>query len=420
MNDILFYINYAITLIFGVWLSATYCDIRFTKKNHFLLLGLCAFCGSLQLLCLFLWGEAKTWELYPLITHLPLLLFLIFKYKKRFVTALASITLAYLCCQPSLWVGLLIESLTDIGEIVWIGRILTTIAVGYIIILKLNKYIYRILNLDKRTVMIFAAVPVVFYVYDYIVNVYTNIWASHTLLVSEFLSTSLCVSFMGFCIAYYRQQTKRNIAEQKEQIFQVTVQQQERELFAIKQSDLETKLLRHDMRLLLSNLAMCIENDDKEASLKLINGYIKNVDAAKVQRYCKNDTINYILTNFDSRFKADNINFSAIVEIDDLTVDELAFSSIVSNALDNAYNALAQMDIEDRQVKLMLKESGGKLLLSIKNTIKVAPIFVDGMPVTTKTGHGYGTQSIRYLTEKLGGIYQFSVQDEMFVVRVMV
>ena len=67
----------------------------------------------------------------------------------------------------------------------------------------------------------------------------------------------------------------------------------------------------------------------------------------------------------------------------------------------------------------MLKDSGGKLLLSVKNTFNGTPVFIDGLPTTNKKGHGYGTQSIRYMTEKLGGKCQFSTQDNIFILRVV-
>ena len=68
----------------------------------------------------------------------------------------------------------------------------------------------------------------------------------------------------------------------------------------------------------------------------------------------------------------------------------------------------------------MLKNSDGRLLLSVKNLFKDMPAFVDGIPTTDKRGHGYGTQSIRYMTEKLGGKCQFSSQNDMFILRVVI
>ena len=107
--------------------------------------------------------------------------------------------------------------------------------------------------------------------------------------------------------------------------------------------------------------------------------------------------------------------------MEELPVDEVIFTSIVSNALENALNAQRALPPEKRQIKLVLRRSDGKLLLSVKNPF-AGPSPIDPLsqlPVTTKTGHGYGTQSILYLTEKLGGKCRFAVQNDIFILRIV-
>ena len=420
MSDtILFFAYHSLTLLFGVVLSVAFCGLRFTKKNDCAFLSLLIFCSILQLVVFNLLGEKAVWELYPLITHLPLLLLLCLAFRKRVATVTASISLAYLCCQPSKWIGLLVEAFIQSDSVVWSIRIFVMLLVAFIAIRFLASYISEIFNKDTRSVLIFASVPLIYYAFDYFVGVYTDLWASHYRIVAEFLAFFLCVIFMAFCVVYYKEYEKKADAERKEQILSITAQQRAKEVTAIKQSSMETSLLRHDMRLLLSNLALSIEKDDKEASLKMISGFVTQVEAASVHRYCKNDTVNYVLANFEGKCKEQQIDFCVTVELDELAVDEIMFSSIISNALDNALNAQTELPPTDRKIKLMLKDSGGKLLLSVKNTFAGTPVFIDGLPTTNRKGHGYGTQSIRYMTEKLGGKCQFSTHDNIFILRVV-
>ena len=95
---------------------------------------------------------------------------------------------------------------------------------------------------------------------------------------------------------------------------------------------------------------------------------------------------------------------SCTVELDELKVDELLFCSILSNALDNALNAQKLLPAQKCSIRVMIKVSNEKLLLSVKNPIGQRITFADGLPVTGRRGHGYGTQSIRYMTAKLGGM----------------
>ena len=66
-----------------------------------------------------------------------------------------------------------------------------------------------------------------------------------------------------------------------------------------------------------------------------------------------------------------------------------------------------------------MRENGGKLLISIKNTYFTAPKIVDGLPKSLREGHGFGSQSIRYVAEKLKGHCQFTVSDNYFILQVI-
>lgn len=64
--------------------------------------------------------------------------------------------------------------------------------------------------------------------------------------------------------------------------------------------------------------------------------------------------------------------------------------------------------------------SKDKLLLQLKNTFLYAPVITDGFPISEKPGHGIGTQSIIYVTEKLNGNCQFSISGDKFILRVII
>lgn len=421
IDTILFYIHHALTLLWGVILSAAFCGVRFSKKNIGITALIFTACGIPQLTALFLFGEDLVWKLYPLIVHALLAVLLCAIYRKRLSTALASICLAYLCCQPSKWFGLLVDALTENPTIGWCVRIAVALLTALLILRYFAKLICEIFNKDNRSILIFSCVPFVYYLFDYIVGIYTNLWDVHYRLASEFLAFFLCVAFMVFCIVYYREYERKMQAQRKNEIIEITVQQQSKEIETIKKSNLETSILRHDMRLMLSNLALIIEQNDLEHARSLISGYVAQVDSVSLHRYCQNDTLNYILSNYESKCRNTGISFQADIALEEIFVDEIMFSSILSNALDNAVNAQIGLAEESRQIKVMLKNSDGKLLLSVKNSFGTAPEwdYVNQMPMTSKENHGYGTQSILYMTEKLGGKCQFSLQDNIFILRVI-
>ena len=421
IDEILFYVHHTLTLLVGVSLSAAFCGVRFTPRNVGIISAIFAFCGLSQLTAILLGNEQLVWQLYPLIVHVPLGIFLCLVFRKHPATVAASVALAYLCCQPSKWFGLLAGTFIESATVIWLVRIVISLATLYWVLRSFARHIAEIFHKDIRSVLIFSSVPFVYYLFDYTVGVYTDLWKNHSRMVSEFLAFYLCVAFMAFCIVYYREYERKMHTKRKNALIEITVQQQAKEIEAIRKSELETSLLRHDMRLLLSNLALSIQKNDREAALNMISGYTAQVDAAALHRYCNNNTINYILANFESRCQAAGVTLQTDLEFDSLAVDEVMFASVLSNALDNALNAQAALPEGQRQIKLLLKDSDGKLLLSVRNPFQgtIALDQATGMPLATREGHGYGTQSILYLTEKLGGKCLFSIQDQVFILRII-
>lgn len=82
-------------------------------------------------------------------------------------------------------------------------------------------------------------------------------------------------------------------------------------------------------------------------------------------------------------------------------------------------HAVQELPQKKRLIQLSLSEKSGHLLLMAKNTVRNAPVFNDGVPVTERSGHGLGAKSIVYYVEKLNGQYQFFMENGDFVVRII-
>ena len=420
MEAVFYYAHYILLLAFGVVLSFAFGGIRLLERENLRRMAvLFVLCGLLQLVAYLAFDEQTVWKLYPLITHVPIGAVLCLVYRRNIVTALAAVSSAYLCCQPAKWLGLLCYSLTHSAVAQGVVRSLTLVAVGGVVLCCLAPTLSRLFLKDRKSAAIFGSVPLVYYLYDYSMGIYTDFWTTNDRVAAEFLPFFLCVAFLLFCFAYYKEYEQKADAENKEQLIRLAVEQQRREVEAVKRSENELRILRHDMRMLLGNLSVCIENNDRETAREMISAYTSYIEGTKVDYYCANAIVNYILTDFANKCKEKQVAFTCVAGVEELAVDEILFSSILSNALDNALNAQEEMAEDRRRVELMLKLVNGKLLLSVKNPTATVPVFVDGLPLSARKGHGYGTRSIRYMTERLGGHCQFSVQDGLFILRVV-
>ncbi len=151
-------------------------------------------------------------------------------------------------------------------------------------------------------------------------------------------------------------------------LIEIQTAQSIKEIEEIKRSKYEVSLIRHDMRHYLSNVSAMIEAADYEKARDYIQKILKLTDQTSVKKFCENETANMILSSYESKMADRDIRFDAAVAIPaQLPCSELEFTSILSNGLENAMNAVSGLDSEKRAVQIRLLTKNGKLLLSIHN-----------------------------------------------------
>lgn len=419
VENILLYLHAALLLLFGVFLSAAFTEIKFTPKNIGIFTVFSTFSGVFQIIFLLLFSEETVWKIYPLMSHLPLLLVLLFIYQKKMATAIVSVCTAYLCCQPAKIMGIFISNIVEDPVVTDIVQILTLIFVFLIVFFGFSENISKIFSKDSKSVYIFGTTPIAYYFFDYATVIYTDFFTLHIYEAAEFLAFLLCVIFLIFCLIYHKEYEQKADAQRNEQIIKIALEQQRKEVEAEKRGEHAIRIMRHDMRLFLSNLLIAIDNDDKTTAKKMISSYVENINSTIVKKYCGNTTLNYILSGYKAKCTEENIKFHCRIETEPVC-DETILSTIISNALDNAINAQKDLPYNNRNIDFLLKERNGKMLLAIKNPFRKSPVFVDGTPVSQRKDHGYGTQSIIYLTEQLGGNCKFAIEDNKFVLMVVI
>ena len=179
-----------------------------------------------------------------------------------------------------------------------------------------------------------------------------------------------------FLYSLLQRKREKTIAEHKAEITKISVEQQKKELEALRRNEQEIRLLHHDMRLFLSSLSVCLEEGNADKAKEQVALYLSRMPSTKVQHFCKIDTINYILSDFAAKCQAEKVAFVHKVELDALPFDINMVAAILSNALDNALNAQKPLEESQRSVKLLLKTANNKLLLSVENPVAEADLFL--------------------------------------------
>ena len=167
-------------------------------------------------------------------------------------------------------------------------------------------------------------------------------------------------------------------------------------------------------------LRTLIQQGDCEKALEYLNEVSQTYDDTVIKAYCRNEMVNSVLSTYNTRFEEQKIPWEAQVTIGEkLPCSEMMFCAILSNVLENAMHAVTKLPVEKRIVHLSIFEKGNHLLILQKNPASATPVFSNGIPVTTAKNHGIGVQSVIYYVEKEHGQYQFYMEGEDFVVRII-
>lgn len=407
-------------LLLGVFVSAAILSIPFHRKNIVILSVFCLAVNAMQLFCYFKIGYQSTELLYPLLTHFTSILLYSLFYKRKVISSMFAVTSAFLCCHIGRWIGELSLVFTD--EL-WMAngiRSAINIILGFLIIRYLASSIAVILTKPIKTIVIFSILPTAYYLFYYIATVYTDLLYSGSEVVYGFLPFVLCVAYLIFSVIYFKEYEEKCEVERHNQLMEMKRIQFEKEIEAIKRAEYAISLLRHDMRHFMNNIVSYIDQGDTEKAKAYISEIISSADRTAMQKYSENQIVNMILSFHENKMKEMGIRFYHSIQIPaKLPVSDVEFTSILSNGLENAIYAVSSLEPDKRRITLDMRMNGDKLLLSIKNPYKHSFDMVEGIPQAKREGHGLGTQSIKYITEKLKGNCQFIARDGIFVLRVV-
>ena len=414
-------LRYFLTLLFGVAVSAAFLDVAPTRRNIIILGAFAVLDFGVQSSLYLLQTLTLMFSLYPFVAHIPLMLLLILAFKARPVSAILSVLTGYLCCQVSNWASTIPQTFQCANWIVDLTYITVLITMFPLVLRFAAAPIARLLAKPSSELVSFAIVPVAYYIFDYTSTVYTKLLYAGNYTAVEFPPFLLCVSYLIFCTIYFKQYEEKQEAENRHRFIKLKQEQSEKEIASIRRNEQAIALLRHDMRHFLNTISERIQNGETDKAQEYIHEIIASADKTARKKYSTNETINMILSSYESVMTENGIQFQCSIRVPrELPVSDVDLTSILSNAMENAVHATASIqDPARRSIEFAMNEAGGKLLISLENTCESVPRFTNGLPVTSKPGHGFGTQSIDYTVRKLNGNCHFSASAGKFILQIV-
>ena len=131
-----------------------------------------------------------------------------------------------------------------------------------------------------------------------------------------------------------------------------------------------------------------------------------------------NPLISAILTHCMQRTKKDSVDTQIAVSVPSVvSISNIDLTVILSNTIDNAIEALDNMNIEDRKLSISLKQNEHYLFYEIANTYDAAA------GKTERNGdspRGYGLANVRSSVDKYGGTMNVKDDSNEFTVTIMI
>ncbi len=211
-------------------------------------------------------------------------------------------------------------------------------------------------------------------------------------------------------LLYRKQQSERVLSEQKHSLeMQLESQQQIRKM-------------KHDLKGHTVTLSGLLSFGKTEEAVL----YLKNMESGMetvLCRFCVNPYINSVLSHYYQKFQKLGAELSLDIQVGEEALPYMELCQILSNGLENAWEAVRELPAEEREASVQMKYSRDYLIIRIRNKCRRDLIVEKGIvPSTDKkeAGHGFGLFTIQEAAKQLDGEMFCYTDNRSFVLDVMV
>ncbi len=182
--------------------------------------------------------------------------------------------------------------------------------------------------------------------------------------------------------------------------------------------------LKHDMKahsIALSGLLSAGKIEEAQEYMQnMVNDYERETSQ---QQFCVNPYLNSIFSHYAQKFERAGVVQKLDLQIGEEDLPFMELCQIISNGLENAWNAVEQLPRGQREVSVQLRYSREYLMIRMKN--RCSPeLFVEkgSLPPSSRGGseHGFGLRTIQDAARRLGGEMICYTQEGYFLLDVMI
>ena len=177
---------------------------------------------------------------------------------------------------------------------------------------------------------------------------------------------------------------------------------------------------RHDIRHKMRTMAALAESGQLDEVKAMASEYSEAPQESVVESYCGHAILDAVLSSYLQWARRKGIRATTKLDFPDtLQVSETELATVFANAIENAIHACEKLEPEKRFIEIKAITQPA-FMLQIRNSFDGVIAFdKDGVPLSGRKGHGFGTRSIVTFCEKNNAFCEFGAEGETFFLRMM-
>lgn len=415
LYDLLYYVY---VLFFGIYISIRLSTGLLTSRKWKLLIISWAVLLLLQGAFITLKDIALVQKLYPIITHLPIILLLILYLRVKWDLALTAVLTSYALCQLARWPGLVVSVLPLPQPLVCALHLAGCQLLLYLLSKHLLSSVYEVLRRSTNVILHFGILPLVYYAYEYFM-LYTHHRFASVQAFSELLPTGLVLFFMLSVAAYQRELQKREAAEYQLTVLEAELTNAGQLIDSLRTVQEKTAVYRHDLRHHLMMIDRLLATNQPAQATSYIRGVQNGLESISPVRLCENETVNLILGFYLTKAHELDIALTVNAAVPAaLTLPDPELCTMLSNGLENAMNAVKTLPKEQRFIRLSCEIKQNTLLIQLINPYQGEILMENGHPVASGSERSYGCRSILAIVQRRNGLCTFDPSNQLFTLRI--
>ncbi len=242
-------------------------------------------------------------------------------------------------------------------------------------------------------------------------SVFNMVRAFLFLFMSGTLQYAILHLYIHLGQEHYYQAEKELLEVNKQLLYQ--------QMDLMKESEMDAARIRHDVRHHTLLIREYVQKGEYDQLLAYLTQYDEDVEKWKVKDVSRNRAVNSILTAYAKKARGQNIQVTMRVKLaENLPIRDTDWIAILANMFENAIHGCAASEREQQKIDIYIAQKKNKVMIQCRNTSSGEIVFRKGLPQSDKGG-GMGVFSIIKAASRYEGETDFSVQDGMFITRIL-